>query len=181
VFAVAAVVALAAFLIVPREPSTEALTRHTAENDILHQASENFLMIRDGKITPSITTSSPEQASGYLTAQHVPFTPGVRPFSSCASYGASAGEYHGVTLAHVVYKIGDELLYVYQVGKNDALNDAGELTLPVAAREALESSGWYTDPQHTECSLVLWEENGTLCAAASTMPKEKMLALLASR
>lgn len=181
VLGLAVAVAVAAFLLVSRESSMELMARHTAENDVLHQASENFLMIRQGKISPAITTTSPEQIFGYLNARHVPFTPDVRPMDRCQAYSATVTEYHGIQLAHVIYKIDDELLYVYQVNIEEAMRGRAGLTMPGAARKAIESSGWYTDPQHPDCCLVLWEENGTLCAATSTMPKEKMLVLLASR
>lgn len=174
-------VVIVSFLLVPRGASTDDLVRHVAENDVLHQASETLQRVREGRLVPAMTTSSPEQAVGFLTAHHVPFVPSVRALTRCQSYSVIIDEYQGVPLAHVVYSIGNDLVSVTECRMQDAVDGRAVLTIPSAAREALASSGWYSDPQHTECSLVAWDENGTLCAAASTMPKEKMLALLASR
>lgn len=171
---------LIAFLLFPIGPNDD-LIRHAAANDIITQTAENFQLIRDGKVKPAVTSCSPEQVGAYLEAQHMPFIVNLRPIERCDGYSAIVNDFDGVKLAHVVYKLGDDLLYVYQVRKEEVLAEQGHLTMPPAAREAIERTGWYTDPQHPECNVVLWEDNGTLCAAASTMQKEKMMAVLASR
>lgn len=171
---------LIAFLLFPIGPNDD-LIRHAAANDVITQAATNFQLIRDGKVKPAITSCSPEQVGAYLEAQHMPFSVNLRPIERCDGYSAVVNEYDGVRLAHVVYKMGNDLLYVYQVRKEEAIGEKGHLTMPAAAREAIERTGWYTDPQHPDCNVVMWEDNGTLCAAASTMQKEKMMAILASR
>lgn len=177
-FGLAAV--LIAFLLFPIGPSDD-LIRHAAANDVITQAAQNFQLIRDGKVTPAITSCSPEQVGAYFESQHMPFHVNLKPIERCDGYSAIVNEYDGVRLAHVVYKLGDDLLYVYQVQKDEAFGENAHLTMPPAAREAIERTGWYTDPQHPDCNVVMWEDNGTLCAAASTMQKEKMMAILASR
>jgi hypothetical protein len=104
----------------------------------------------------------------------------VKNIESCDWYGASSSDYNGVKLAHVVYKIGDELMYVYQVSEQD-VEKGSLLQLPLAARTALAETNWYTDPDHPECNVVLWRDNGTLCAAVSTMKKDRILALLTAK
>ncbi len=173
-------VVLIAFALFPVGPNDD-LIRHAAANDVINQAAENFQLIRDGKVKPAITSCSPEQVGAYLESQRMPFHVDLRPMERCDGYSAVVNDYHGVRLAHVVYKIGDELLYVLQVQKDEALGREAHLTMPPAAREAIERTGWYTDPQHPDCNVVMWEDGGTLCAAASTMQKEKMMAVLASR
>jgi hypothetical protein len=171
---------LIALLLIPVGPN-DGFIRHAAANDIINHAASNFQLIREGKLTPGMTSCSPEQVSAYLDAQHVPFQVSLRPMEHCEGYSAIVNEYNGVALAHVMYKIGDDLLYVYQVRSDEALGAQAHLTMPEAARVAIEKTGWYTDPQHPDCNVVLWEEQGTLCAAASTMKKERMMAVLASR
>jgi hypothetical protein len=171
---------LIAFLLIPSGPNDD-LIRHAAANDVINQAASNFILIRDGKVKPGLTTCSPEQVHAYLNAHHVPFQVSVRPMEECDGYSAIVNEYDGVCLAHIVYKLGDEMLYVYQVSKEEAFGTRAHLTVPRAARDAIEQTGWYTDPQHPDCNVVVWEEGGTLCAAASTMKKERMLTMLANR
>jgi hypothetical protein len=50
--------------------------------------------------------------------------------------------------------------------------------MPPAARTSLQKTGWYTDPHHPRCNVVVWISNETLCVAVSSMKKDEMLALL---
>jgi len=180
VYGIAFALILIAFLLIPTGPSDD-LIRHAAANDVINQATANFALFRDGKVKTALTSCSPEQIHAYMNAQHVPFLVDIRPMEECDGYSAIVNECEGVAVAHVVYKIGNELLYVYQVKTEEAIGLQAHFTLPQAARESIEETGWYTDPQHPDCNVVMWEEGGTLCAAASTMKKERMLAVLASR
>lgn len=181
IVAVAAVALIYFFFPAPQTTSLDDMIRHVGERDVIEQATANFSRIRDGEIRPAMTTCSPENVYAYLHSQGLPFEALVRPMDKCDGYSAMVNEYDGVKLAHVVYTMGSEILYVYQVQRNESMSDTGHLSMPPAARDALVKTGWYTDPQHPDCNIVLWEENGTLCAATSSMSKTKMLALLATR
>jgi hypothetical protein len=99
------------------------------------------------------------------------------PMENCEWYGAISSDYGGIKLAHVVYKVDEYTMYVYQV-EQDAIKEGSPLQLPAAARASLEKSGWYTDPEHPDHNVVLWTTNGTLCAAVSSLKKDRLLALL---
>ncbi len=181
-YAVAAAAVVLVYLFFPSQQTTlDDMLRHAGERDVMVQAAANFDLIRQGKVEPSMTTCSPENMYAYLHSQDLPFEALVRPMERCDGYSAILNEFDGVKVVHVVYTIGDDMLYVYQVHRDETMSDTGHLTMPKAAREALVTTGWYTDPEHPECNVVLWEENGTVCAATSTMNKTKMLALLATR
>ncbi len=181
-YALAAAAVLVLYLFMPgEETSLDEMIRHAGERDVMTQAASNFSLIQSGEIKPSLTSCSPENVYAYLEAQQLPFTGRVRPLERCDGYSVFVNEYEGVKVAHVVYTIGDDLLYVYQVNINESLTDTGHLTMPLAAKNAIRTTGWYSDPDHPECNTVVWEEDGTLCAATSTMDKTRMLALLATR
>lgn len=173
-------VAALVYFIVPFSPSPDELTVHTASNDVINQTMKNFQLIRDGEMKPTMTSCYPEGVITYFESNGVKFAVNIRPIDNCDWYGALFNEYNGVKLAHVMYKIGDELMYVYQV-RCDEATEGSTLRLPPAAKTSLAKTGWYLDPQHPNCNVVLWKENGTLCVAASTMKKEKMLEIFASK
>ena len=181
-YAIMAAGALFIYLFLP-PPQTgfDETIRHAEEGDVMQQATVTFSLLREGKLKPAMTTCSPENMYAYLRAQGLPFEVFVRPLEHCDGYSAMVSDYDGVKLAHVVYTIGDDMLYVYQVHRDETLTDIGHLTIPLAAKEAIIATGWYTDPEHPDCNVVVWEEAGTLCAATSTMSKSKMMTLLASR
>ncbi|MBF8248969.1 MAG: zf-HC2 domain-containing protein [Bacteroidetes bacterium] len=66
---------------------------------------------------------------------------------------------------------------MYEVKKIEALEGAS-LSMPPAAKQALAEKGIYTDPLHPGCNVVVWTANETLCAAVSTMNKDKLLAFV---
>lgn len=169
-------IALTVILVTPNDSSNKAYL-HTAENDIINQSLHNFALVQSGQLKPSMIACYSDVIVGYFQKQNVEFAVSVVSDDSCDWYGAVANTYDGVNVAHIVYKPGDELLYVFEVKKTDAL-EGSVLSLPAAARESLARTGWYTDPQHEECNVVLWTVNETLCAAVSTMKKDRLLAFL---
>ncbi|MBI4417716.1 MAG: hypothetical protein HY563_02990 [Ignavibacteriales bacterium] len=152
---------------------------HTAPNDVINRSVQNFSLVRSGDLKPSMVACYPDILIGYFEEQEIDFAVSVPADDSCDWYGAVVNSYEGAKQAHIVYKRGDDILYVLEVNKNSA-QPGSTFSLPPAARKSLAETGWYTDPQHSHCNVVLWTENETLCAAVSTMNKERMLALLTS-
>lgn len=174
-----AIVAVMFFLSEPQQAPDDGVTL-TPANDIISQSMANFSLIREGSLKPALTACDPDSILQYFKASGVPFSASIVRLSDCDWYGAIVNQYNGVRLAHVVYKMGNELMYVYQVSKAEVM-EGSVLTLPQAAKSSLTQSGWYTDPDHPEGHLVLWSDDGSVCSAVSTMEKQKMLALLKSR
>lgn len=148
-----------------------------APNDIIRQTHENFELIRQGKLKPSIVSRYPELVVGFFERKDIRFAVFVPPLEGCDWYGALSNEYNDVKLAHVVYQIGSDFVYLYQVDKKDVFENS-KLSLPDRAIAAINQTGWFTDIVHEDCTIVVWVINGTLCAAASTLKKERLLALL---
>lgn len=168
------------FLIFTPTDHTDQATRHTAANDIINQSIVNFALVRSGELKPSMISCYPEGVIGFFERNGLRFAVNVKNIEGCEWYGASSSEYNGVTLAHVVYKIGNDIMYVFQVSESD-VHQGSLLQIPPAAREALAKTNWYIDPDHPDCNVVLWREKGTLCAAVSTMKKDRLLALLTAK
>ncbi len=158
------------------ETFTPESYEHTASNDFIHQSLQNFARLQNGEFKPAVISSKAEDVHEYLDSSGRDFAV-VRAMDCCTSYGAAASEYDGIRLAHVVYTLDDDMMYVYQVRKAHVL-DGSTFVLPPAARTALKKTGWYTDPHHPDCNVVLWTTDETLCAAVSSMKKDEMLALL---
>jgi len=153
---------------------------HTSANDVINRSVQNFSLVRSGELKPSMIACYPDLVVGYFEQQGVDFAVSVFSDDSCDWYGALSDSYDGAQQAHIVYKRGDDILYVLEVNKESALVGS-VFSLPAAARKSLAETGWYTDPEHKECNVVLWTVNETLCAAVSTMNKDRMLAFLTSK
>jgi hypothetical protein len=149
---------------------------NVASANLIQQSILNFARIQSGDLEPTMKTCQPEGVLGFFEQRNVNFLVNVMPIENCEWYGAIVSEHEGIKLAHVVYKFNGHMMYVYQVGKDDVLNSP---MLPATAQKALLESGWYVEPDDAGRNVVLWMANGTLCAAVSSMPKDRLLALLA--
>ncbi|MCX6145299.1 MAG: hypothetical protein NTZ35_19005 [Ignavibacteriales bacterium] len=169
----------AAFFLMVGTPSDRALrmSAHTAENDIIRQSFETFALLKSGQLVPSMVSSVPESVGGFFQRSSLQFgvqIPNIRGSDWC---GGTASDNKGVQQAHLLYKLGDEWLYVCEMSDDDAISGT-QLSLPPAAKIALTRSGWYTDPMHPNCNVVAWKKDEVVCVAVSTMEKERLLALL---
>ena len=167
-------------LVTTRIDSTYPMTAHTASNDIINQSFRNFALLKSGRLKPHLVSSAPENVHEYLERSNLQFGVQMLSIRNCDWCGGSATERSGVRQAHLVYKIGNELVYVLEVSDDDALYGR-QVSLPPAAKRALAQSGWYTDPDHPDCNVVLWKTDEAVCVAVSTMGKGQLLSLLTSR
>jgi hypothetical protein len=175
------IVAIVFFLMVSsRTDPSYRMTAHTASNDIIHLSFENFAMVQAGKMRPTMVTFAPESVGDFLQRSNLQFGVHVPRWDHCDWCGGSASECSGVKQAHLLFKMGGELVYVFEVSDDDALYGT-RVSLPLAAKRALAQSGWYTDPDHPDCNVILWKTDEAVCVAVSTMKKGQLLALLSMR
>lgn len=156
------------------------MTAHTASNDIINQSFKNFSLVKSGKLEPNLVSSVPESVGEYFQRSNLQFGVQMPLIRDCDWCAGSATEGNGVKQAHLIYKIGKEIVYVFEVSDDDALYGT-QITLPPAAKHALVQSGWYTDPDHPDCNVVLWKTDEAVCVAVSTMGKGRLLSLLTTR
>jgi hypothetical protein len=161
------------------DPSFQ-MTAHTSSNDIIHQSFANFALLQAGKMQPAMVTIVPENIDNFFRNSNLQFDVHILKFRNCDWCRGSTSECGGVKKAHLLYKMGSELVYVFEVSDDDALYGT-QVSLPLAAKRALAQSGWYTDPGHPDCNVILWKTDEAVCVAVSTMKKEQLLALLPTR
>lgn len=167
-------------LVTTKVNSSYPMTAHTASNDIINQSFKNFALLKSGKLEPNLVSSVPESVFDFLQKSNLRFGVQMPSIQNCEWCAGSATEKGGVKQAHLIYKIGNELVYVLEVSDDDALYGT-QVSLPPAAKRALAQSGWYTDPDHPDCNVVLWKTDEAVCVAVSTMGKGRLLSLLTTR
>lgn len=155
------------------------VTAATAPTDIIQQSLSNFGLLRTGRFESAAVFDSPERIRAFLQQSNLNFNvhvPQIREYDWC---GGAATELGGIGQAHVMYKIGNELLYVFEVKDGDAL-EGRQPPIPVAVKQALAQTGWYTDAVGSDGNVVVWRADEAVCVAVSTMPKGQLLMLLAA-
>ena len=111
----ALVVVALIYYFVPPEPSPSHLAVHTASNDIIFQSLQNFSSLREGRLKPKSVACDPTVIKSYFQKNGLQFAADTKVIDDCDWYGALHSEFEGVQLAHVMYQMGDDMTYVYEV------------------------------------------------------------------
>jgi len=160
---------------------TQAPLEGIADNDseVLNQALDNFHDVKDGKIGIQLASAEPSTVRDFFRNK-VDFDVDVHKLKNAELVGATFSEYKGAKLAHVIYKNGDKIIYVYQAYIKDLGGSSG-LCARQGIKDAMAKKEYFMDsitaPPH-HCNTIVWEERGILCSAVSTLPRNEMLTIL---
>ena len=143
--------------------------------NIITQSINNFQAVIGGSIKPQLV-SSHDNVRSFLEKE-VNFAVNVPPMKGCTSCGGKYSIFKGVKLAHVVFNVDGNIVYIYQADLDEALR-GDKIALPDDAKKALEKSEWYIKELPRHETIVLWKYKNTLCAAVSKMEKKHFMALL---
>jgi anti-sigma factor RsiW len=149
---------------------------HPADGNVINQTYNNFDAVLDGKIAPEIQTADFVAVKAFLTDQTA-FDVKVPQLRDCALLGGVSSQYVGEHLAHVVYRRGKDLVYLYETPMK-CFRQNSKLQLPEPVLSELSRTGWYIENHGGKCSLILWVVDSTLCCAIADMNKEELLACL---
>jgi len=144
--------------------------------NVLEQSLLNYHAVVNGTILPEIegTTSGPveEFFRGKTTFPvHVP------QMRECDRVGGTLNTYSGVALAHLVYRLRGEVVYLYQACWKE-VQKGSTIALPEEVRDDLRRTGWHTISRSDGYSMVLWTQDGTLCSAVAHLPAQELRACL---
>ncbi len=155
---------------------THHLHTQPADDNVIHQVYNNFDGVLDGKLVPTVSSTDPSIVKAFFGSK-VDFNVSVPHLKRCALLGGIFSQYKNTGLAHVVYKHGDKLIYVYQT-RLCSVTDSGCLHLPPEAKRSIEQTGWYFENHAPDCTLALWVVDSTLCCAIADISKDQLLACL---
>jgi anti-sigma factor (TIGR02949 family) len=165
----------------PGDPSRQIPFLTTAgfgPNNVVQQSVENFHKVLRGEITPQFSSSERSEIQSFFSGK-TGFPVVIPVMHECTLLGGVLNDHKGIPLAHVVYQMGPDIIYLYQacwetVQKGEALELAPE------ANSELIKTGWYFSGAPDGDAVVLWKSGRTLCIAVSHMQREKLLECLHS-
>jgi anti-sigma factor RsiW len=174
--AVGAIAIAAIFLFVSLPVTVRHSHTSPDDNDIIHQSFNNYDAVMAGTMTPALTSSNYDEVRSYF-AKHLTYPAKVPRMDKCALIGGLVSEYQGKQLAHLVYRVGDELIYMYQVDM-PTIMEGKTLMLSEHAKQELLRTGWYVVSSHPKCSLVMWLVDETICTAVADIDQNELIAFL---
>jgi len=143
-------------------------------NNVLLQSMENYRAVLAGTITPQVASSDPASVKKLFEGATT-FPVHVPRLRHCTLVGGTLNAYEGTPLAHVVYRRGETLIYVYQTCWN-TVQQGKRLMLPGPVMNSLHKTGWYTETLEDGQPMALWVRGATLCAAVAMAKPEELIA-----
>jgi anti-sigma factor RsiW len=147
-----------------------------ADSNIIHQSFNYFDSVLKGQLVPTVASNDPVQLESALSP-NVNFEVYVPRLKRCRLVGGLFTNYNNEKIAHVIYQNDNKLIYLYQTCF-DAVEERGVLNLPPKARAELKQTGWYFENHLDDCSLIVWLDGSTVCAALADMNREELLECL---
>ena len=146
-------------------------------SDIVHQSASNYEAVLKGEIVPQVVSDRPEYVRAYFQGK-TGFPVFIPAMKECTLVGGVANEYHGMRLAHVVYRHGLQFIYLYQACRESVMN-GDTLHLSREAKNDLDRTGWHCCTAPGGAAIVLWVRGRTICAAVAPMNSGHLMAHIA--
>lgn len=169
-FATAVVIIFAVILIIlnrpePIEYRNFALEQH-GSNNMFVQAKNNFQSIIQGKLTPQLTSSNPEEIKEFFSKSGVKYSTLVPNLSDWNLVGAVVSEDGGEKFAHHVYADdAGKIIYLFQV-EESYLQSHKIVTLSNDLLSYLDQGNCYTEVSDGNVTLLTKVEEN-ICAIVS--------------
>jgi len=136
--------------------------------DFRKESLENFERIIGGQLTVAKATNSFDDLVAFFHAQGVRYQLVSVPLKA-ELIGGVVSEHNGTKLAHLVYRRGDTLIYMYQAPEE--LFKRGILALPSLVSPYAESGRWYAEDV-TRGSWMFWRIQSVYCSVVANVPKD---------
>jgi hypothetical protein len=147
-------------------------------SDLLTQSISNFHAVVAGLMQPQVVSDRAEQVREFLSGK-TDFPVEVPALDNCILVGGSANEYHGIRLAHVVYKHGGQVIYMFEAPYDRVIAGDG-LALPDDAKQQLATVGSFSRVAPGGDTIILWVLGNTLCVAVSRIDRKELTQCFAS-
>jgi len=145
-------------------------------NDIIVQSISNYHAVLKGEFVPQVKSDKPEQVRTFFDGK-TEFPVFIPVMKECTLIGGVVNDFHGMHLAHVVYKHGQQTIYLYQACRESVMK-GDKLNLSPEVKTDLERTGWHCCTAPDGAAIVLWARGNTLCAAVSAMNGDHLMAHL---
>lgn len=140
--------------------------------DVITQSVANYHAFQSGVLSPELLSDQPGDLTAFF-AQRTAFPVTVRRLTDAVLVGGIVNDCSGEPLAHLVYRSGENLIYVCQASW-EGLQRGDRLKVPERAVRLLKDEGWFSEDMPEGGSVLVWKRGGTLCTAVSPMPQHAM-------
>lgn len=161
----------------PSTPSASMLkVVHSGDNNICTKAYSTFHAYANGSLELQKLSSNPEDLSRFFAENGVTY-PVHYPKIDAELIGGVVSQEKGTKFAHFIYKVGDHIIYAYEVP--EGMVDNQTLSVNPRAMEIVNKADWYWEKENgASNTMVLWKVGPNLCVMVSDLRTEQLSALL---
>lgn len=182
--AVALVVVLAVVMIFMNRdniilPSRNVESLNTVQSekvkDALTLAENNFQNVLSGKFKPQITASGTSDVAEFLH-RNTGYEIAVPSVRNAEWIGGSVSIYNGMKIAHLVYKMGEQYIYIYSFPKEFV--QADKLSLPSACKDKVHNKKWFWGVDSNGDTQAVWCADGHIYIATTNLRRQDLMGYL---
>ncbi len=164
--------AVVLFLLIPLHPQHSHA--RPENNDVIDQTYNNFGKVIKGSFTSGVVSEDNRVVENYFAA-NASFTVQVPKLKQCKLVSGSLSRYKDERIAHLIYQEEQNYIYIYQTCLRSVM-EGNSLQLSDYAKNELQNGNSYVEQQCSNCTLVIWTVDSTLCCAVSNIDKPQLLA-----
>lgn len=142
--------------------------------DLYEASYANFSRIVKGDITLVKATSDAAELQQFFRKEGVQYEV-FFPEISAELKGGVVSDHGGLKFAHLVYGVGDHLVYIFEV--DEASIEQNLVSMRETVTQDLAQSRWHWEERQGFGTMFVWESNNIVCSAVSDLRTQDLSAL----
>lgn len=162
-------------LIMPTSDNETTVNAPTGSEDVFSLAMNNFQDILSGKFKPQVTAVAMSDVASYLN-QNAGYSIPLPSVASADWIGGAVSDYRGDKMAQVIYKMGEQYIYICSFPKR--ILDSKKTLFPSKCAKAVTSNQWFWGQDANGDTQAAWSSGDHICIATSNLEKKELTGIL---
>lgn len=162
-------------LIMPTIADKSLPTVQFSKEDALSFAMNNFQDILSGKFKPQVTAVAMANVALYIN-QNAGYSVPLPAVASADWVGGTVSDYNGNKMAQVVYKMGEQYIYICSFSKQ--VVSSNKISFPSNCTKAMANNEWFWGQDANGDTQAAWSFGDHICVTTSNLDKKDLIAYL---
>lgn len=162
-------------LIMPSSPPEQLNTAQISQQDALSIAESNFQDVISGKFKPQVTSIATADVAAYIN-QNAGYSVPLPSVPTADWVGGSVSMQSGSKVTHVVYKMGEDYVYIYSFPKQ--IMNSKRISLPSGCMNAMQNNGLFWGEDSNGDTQAAWSYDDHVYIATANVEKKDLAAYL---
>lgn len=142
--------------------------------NLYNESYDNFQKIGRGEIELAMESSDINELRSFFESEGVQYDV-FFPEVAAELKGGVVSDHDGQKFAHLVYGVGEHLVYIFEVDEASVARNNVAMDRTVA--QDLAESRWHWEERSGVGTMFVWESNNIICSAVSDLRTQELSAL----